>query len=142
MSDQRQFTLRQIDQARSDFAALESDLQLVMGQLARVPTRGELARASLGIIFCTAVLTTLRLDCLALKTRRWERGQASSSRWRSRWHTQPRCLRQSTDPVPSREFQREHPCPSTGLTTDACPGSPQPSRTACDAQRASGTFGE
>ena len=22
----------------------------------------------------------------------------------------------------AREFQREHPCPSTGLTTGACPG--------------------
>jgi hypothetical protein len=22
----------------------------------------------------------------------------------------------------TREFQREHPCPSTGLTTGACPG--------------------
>jgi hypothetical protein len=22
----------------------------------------------------------------------------------------------------TREFQREHPCPSTGLTTDRCPG--------------------
>jgi len=31
--------LRQADQARSDFAAIESDLQLVMSQLARLPTR-------------------------------------------------------------------------------------------------------
>jgi hypothetical protein len=37
-------TLRQADQARSDFAAIESDLQLVMSQLARLPTRAYLCR--------------------------------------------------------------------------------------------------
>ena len=31
-------TLRQADQARSDFAAIESDLQFVVSQLARLPT--------------------------------------------------------------------------------------------------------
>jgi hypothetical protein len=30
-----------------------------MGQLARQPTRGDLAKTALGIIFCTAVFTTL-----------------------------------------------------------------------------------
>jgi hypothetical protein len=30
-----------------------------MAQLARMPTRADLARAALGIIFCTAVVTTL-----------------------------------------------------------------------------------
>ena len=59
MSDQRQFTLRQIDQARSDFAAIESDLQFIMGQLARVPTRGDLVKTALGIIFCSVVFTIL-----------------------------------------------------------------------------------
>ena len=37
-------TLRQADQARSDFVAIESDLQLVMSQLARLPTRAYLCR--------------------------------------------------------------------------------------------------
>jgi hypothetical protein len=37
-------TLRQADQARSDFAAIENDLQLVMSQLARLPTRAYLCR--------------------------------------------------------------------------------------------------
>jgi hypothetical protein len=37
-------TLRQTDQARSDFAAIESDLQLVMSQLAQLPTRAYLCR--------------------------------------------------------------------------------------------------
>jgi predicted dithiol-disulfide oxidoreductase (DUF899 family) len=40
------------------WTAIEDDLQFVMGQLARVPTRGDLAKAALGIIFCSAVLTT------------------------------------------------------------------------------------
>ena len=59
MTKQYPLTLRQAAEARSDFAAIESDLQFVMGQLARVPTRGDLARAALGIIFCSAVFTTL-----------------------------------------------------------------------------------
>jgi hypothetical protein len=52
-------SLRQADQARADYAALESDLQVVMSQLARLPTRGDIAKAALGIIFCSAVFTTL-----------------------------------------------------------------------------------
>jgi hypothetical protein len=59
MTDQHQFTLRQIDQTRTDFAMIESDLQFLMGQLARIPTRKEQARNTLGIIFATATLTTL-----------------------------------------------------------------------------------
>jgi hypothetical protein len=51
--------LRQADQARTDFALLESNLETIAGQLARLPTRRELAQAALGIIFCSAVLTTL-----------------------------------------------------------------------------------
>ncbi len=51
--------LRQADQARTDFATIESDLQFLMGQLARIPTRKEQARNTLGIIFATAMLTTL-----------------------------------------------------------------------------------
>jgi hypothetical protein len=38
---------------------IESDLQFLMGQLARIPTRKEQARNTLGIIFATAMLTTL-----------------------------------------------------------------------------------
>jgi hypothetical protein len=59
MADRNILTLRQADQVRTDFALLESNLEFMMGQLARVPTRGDLAKAALGIIFCTAVLTTL-----------------------------------------------------------------------------------
>jgi hypothetical protein len=51
--------LYQADRARTDFALLESNLEIIAGQLARLPTRGQLAQAALGIIFCSAVLTTL-----------------------------------------------------------------------------------
>jgi hypothetical protein len=59
MTDQRQFTLRQVDESRTDFAALESNLEFIAGQVARLPTRRDLARAALGIIFCSAIVTTL-----------------------------------------------------------------------------------
>ena len=52
-------TLRDADQARTDFALIESNLEFLAGQLARVPTRGDLAKTALGIIFCSAILTTL-----------------------------------------------------------------------------------
>jgi hypothetical protein len=32
-------TLRHADQARADFALIESNLEFIMGQLARMPTR-------------------------------------------------------------------------------------------------------
>jgi hypothetical protein len=59
MTDGNFLSLRQADQARTDFALLESNLETIAGQLARLPTRRELAQAALGIIFCSAVLTTL-----------------------------------------------------------------------------------
>jgi hypothetical protein len=52
-------TLRQTDQARTDFALIESNLEFIASQLAKKPTRGDLAKAALGIIFCTAVFATL-----------------------------------------------------------------------------------
>jgi hypothetical protein len=59
MPDEHSLALRQADQARNDFAAIESDLQFVMAQLARLPTRGDLAKAALGIIISTAALVIL-----------------------------------------------------------------------------------
>jgi hypothetical protein len=59
MTERNILALRQADQARTDFALLESNLETIAGQLARLPTRRELAQAALGIIFCSAVLTTL-----------------------------------------------------------------------------------
>jgi hypothetical protein len=47
MRDELTFALRQIDQARGDFYAIENDLDIIMKQLARLPTRKELAQAAL-----------------------------------------------------------------------------------------------
>lgn len=65
MPDERPFTLRQIDQARGDLYAISDDLDFVMSQLARLPTRGDLARAALGIIFCTSVFVVLGIELLS-----------------------------------------------------------------------------
>ena len=59
MPDNNTLALQQADQATTDFALIESNLEFLAGQLARVPTRGDLAKAALGIIFCSAVFTTL-----------------------------------------------------------------------------------
>jgi hypothetical protein len=48
-----------ITEARADFAVIDSDLQFIIARLARIPTRKEQARNTLGIIFATAMLTTL-----------------------------------------------------------------------------------
>ena len=45
-------------QTRTDFAGIEADLEVIQKQLARLPTRRELARTTLGIIFATMMLTT------------------------------------------------------------------------------------
>jgi len=59
MQDEHALTLRQIDQARGDLYAIADDLEFLKAQTDRLPTRKDLARAALGIIFCTAVVTTL-----------------------------------------------------------------------------------
>ena len=51
--------LRQADQAREDFAAILDDLDFVKLQLSRLPTRRDLAKVALGIIFATAALVIL-----------------------------------------------------------------------------------
>jgi len=50
--------LPQADQARTDFASIESELEIIQKQLA-LPTRRELAGTALGIIFATAALVIL-----------------------------------------------------------------------------------
>jgi hypothetical protein len=59
MSEKNPLTLRLADQVLSDFAAIDCDLQFIMAQFARIPTRKEQARNALGIIFATAMLTIL-----------------------------------------------------------------------------------
>jgi hypothetical protein len=56
MSDLRTLTLQQADQARTDFALIESNLEFIAGRLSRLPTRRGLAMAALGIIISTAAL--------------------------------------------------------------------------------------
>jgi hypothetical protein len=50
-----------VDQARTDFAAIESDFAVINEQLARLPTHRELAGTAVGIIFATVMLMTLSL---------------------------------------------------------------------------------
>jgi hypothetical protein len=59
MSDERTLTLRQADQLRTDIANLECSLEIIMAQLARQPTRGDLAKTALRLMACTSVITTL-----------------------------------------------------------------------------------
>jgi hypothetical protein len=59
MSTEHTLTLRQADAASADFALIESNLEYIASQLAQRPTRGDLAKTALGIIFCSAILTTL-----------------------------------------------------------------------------------
>jgi hypothetical protein len=50
---------RNLDQARTDFALLESNLEFIASRLSRLPTRRDLAMAALGIIVSTAALVIL-----------------------------------------------------------------------------------
>jgi hypothetical protein len=59
MAHETSFTLRQVNQPRTDFALIEAELEAIHAQLARIPTRKELARKALGIIFCSAALVIL-----------------------------------------------------------------------------------
>jgi hypothetical protein len=109
VSGKHTLTLHQADQARTDFALIEDQLEFIMGQLARVPTRAYLCRtlllatasvwALLGVI---ALLLFTALICCVVPP-----SAAAASEHRSR--------------AVAREFQREHPCPSTGLPSGPCP---------------------
>jgi hypothetical protein len=57
-------TLRQIDQARTDFAAIESDLESLMRRIAQLPTAADLWRATLLIAFVAAVLGIVGIEAL------------------------------------------------------------------------------
>ena len=63
MSDLHDLALSQADKARSDFYAIESDLEVIQKLLARVPTRAWLARvlflATASIWACMAVIMLL-----------------------------------------------------------------------------------
>ena len=48
--------MRPANEPRSELARIEEQLQAIRAQLALMPTRADLARAALGIIFCSAGL--------------------------------------------------------------------------------------
>jgi hypothetical protein len=56
---------RQVDEARADFYAIQSELEVIQTQLARLPTRDQLAQAALGIVLATAVLAGIGIEVLA-----------------------------------------------------------------------------
>ena len=52
-------TLRQADQARTDFAVIEDGLEFIMGQMAKVPKRKELVWVAAGSFVSGAAIATL-----------------------------------------------------------------------------------
>jgi hypothetical protein len=52
-------SLRRADQVRSDFAVIETELELIQAQLAKLPTRRELAQTALLATLATAALVLL-----------------------------------------------------------------------------------
>jgi hypothetical protein len=62
MTDQRTFTLHQVDQTRTDFANIEDQLEAIYARLARMPTRMEMARTALGTIVGSAGLVILWIE--------------------------------------------------------------------------------
>jgi len=48
--------MRPVTQPRGELARIEEQLNAIRAQLALLPTRADLARTALGIIFCTAGL--------------------------------------------------------------------------------------
>jgi hypothetical protein len=59
MPDEHYPTFPRRDPERIFQAAIQTDLEFVIERIERLPTRKELARAALGIIFSTAIITTL-----------------------------------------------------------------------------------
>ena len=62
MTNVHHLTLRQADQARTDFAIIEDHLEAIHARLARVPTRMEIARTALAIMVGAAGLVILWLE--------------------------------------------------------------------------------
>ena len=62
MPDEHSPALRQADQLRTDIANVESGLEMIMAQLARLPSRKELWRVGLiGMLGGSALTTVLAL---------------------------------------------------------------------------------
>jgi hypothetical protein len=59
MPEEHHLTLRQVDQARADFAAIKDELEFITAQLTLILTRKELARLTLLAQTSGAALTTV-----------------------------------------------------------------------------------
>ena len=62
MPDEDQLSLHQADHIRADFPATENSLELIMEQIAGLPTRWELAWLALVILFVGAVLGIVGIE--------------------------------------------------------------------------------
>ena len=65
MADERTFTLHQVDQARTDFAIIEDQLEAIYARLQRTPTRVEMARTALGTIVGAAGVVILWFELVS-----------------------------------------------------------------------------
>ena len=59
MSELHDLALRSADQARNDFYAIQSELEVIQAQLARVPTRRSMLDLTALTILSTAVIVLL-----------------------------------------------------------------------------------
>jgi hypothetical protein len=64
MPDEHSFTLRQVDQARGDLYGIADNLEFIKEQLARVPTRKEVAQTALLVTVTTAALVLIGMEAL------------------------------------------------------------------------------
>jgi hypothetical protein len=69
MPDERPFTLRQIDQSRSDLYAIGDDLEFIKARLARLSSRNEVWRAAMlgmlgGAVAAVTLIEAFARSCL------------------------------------------------------------------------------
>jgi hypothetical protein len=64
MPNENSLTLLQADQARTDFYAIESELDIIKAQLARLPTRKELVQTALLATLTGAAIVLAGIEAL------------------------------------------------------------------------------
>ena len=62
--DEHTFTLHQADQARTDFAIIEDDLEAIRARLARMPTHAFVVRVAIWITLCSTALVVLLTELM------------------------------------------------------------------------------
>jgi hypothetical protein len=105
-----------------DLYAIQDDLGFIKSQIARLPTRNEVWRAGMlgmlgGAVAAVTLIEAFSRSCVFEPRFPFRRAAVPTSRWRYASHR--RACRSMTV---KHEFQRQHPCPSTGRPTGACPG--------------------